>query len=137
MFRKSLFPAVFGEFVNSGMMPHNAVTIPAMNVKESEGEYTMELAAPGISKELCRVQLTDEGHLSVAIETKKEEKEEGNKPRYLRREFTYTNYSQNYSLPEDVDKEEISARVENGVLTVVMPKVKKEEAKAGRQIEVA
>lgn len=139
MIRKSLFPVMFDEFMNNGLTTRNAPTVPAVNVKESDTDYTMEVAAPGVGKEHWHVDITAEGHLSVAIEQKQEEKkeEEGCKTRYLRREFAYSSYRQRYNLPEDVDKDGISARVENGILTVVMPKTKKEEAKAGRQIEVA
>jgi HSP20 family protein len=66
-----------------------------------------------------------------------EHKEEDKKQHYLRREFSYTNYQQNYSLPDDVDREHISAKVENGILTVVLPKMKKEETKVSRMIEIA
>ena len=65
-----------------------------------------------------------------------EHKEEDKKQHYLRREFSYTNYQQNYSLPEDVVKDKISARVENGILTVVLPKQEK-EAKVSKSIEVS
>lgn len=139
MIRKSLFPVVLDEFMNNGLMSHNATTAPAVNVQESDTDYTMEVAAPGITKEQCHVDITNEGLLSVAIERKTESKneEEGNKTRYLRREFAYSNYRQRYNLPEEVERESITARVENGVLTIVMPKVKKEEVKLSRQIEVA
>ena len=97
----------------------------------------MEVAAPGIKKEYCRVNINDDGNLSIAIENKMEHKEENKKQHYLRREFSYTNYQQNYSLPEDVDKEQISAKVDNGILTVVLPKIKKEETKVSRMIEIS
>ena len=136
MFRNSWFPTVFDEFINNDVMPHNQVTAPAVNVKESEEAYTMEVAAPGIKKEFCRVHINDDGNLSLAIENKMEHKEEDKKQHYLRREFSYTNYQQNYSLPDDVDKDNIAAKVENGILTVTLPKVKKEEVKVSRQIEI-
>ena len=136
MFRNSWFPTVFDDFINSDVMPHNQVTAPAVNVKESEEAYTMEVAAPGIKKEFCRVHINEDGNLSVAIENKMEHKEEDKKQHYLRREFSYTNYQQNYKLPEDVDKVNIAAKVENGILTVTLPKVKKEEVKVSRQIEI-
>jgi HSP20 family protein len=65
-----------------------------------------------------------------------EHKEEDKKQHYLRREFSYTNYQQNYTLPEDVVKDKISARVENGILTVTLPKQEK-EAKVSKSIEVS
>ena len=96
----------------------------------------MEVAAPGIKKEYCRVSLNEDGNLSIAIENKMEHKEEDKKQHYLRREFSYTNYQQSYSLPEDVVKDKISARVENGILTVTLPKQEK-EAKVSKSIEIS
>ena len=136
MFRNSWFPTVFDDFINSDVMPHNQVTAPAVNVKESDEAYTMEVAAPGIKKEFCRVHINEDGNLSIAIENKMEHKEEDKKQHYLRREFSYTNYQQNYTLPEDVDKDNIAAKVEHGILTVTLPKLKKEEVKVSRQIEI-
>ena len=136
MFKNSWFPTVFDDFLSSDFMPRTSVTAPAVNVKEDEKAYTMEVAAPGIKKEFCRVSINDNGNLNIAIENKLEHKEEDKKQHYLRREFSYTNYQQAYTLPEDVKKEDISAKVEDGVLTVILPKTKKEEAKVTRTIEI-
>ena len=97
----------------------------------------MELAAPGIKKEYCRVSINDDGNLSIAIENKAEHKESDHKHHYLRREFSYSNYEQAYTLPDDVMKDKISAKVENGILTVVMPKTTKEEKKATKSIAIS
>ena len=137
MFKNSWFPTVFDEFLNSDVTPSTCTTTaPAVNVKEDEKAYTMEVAAPGIKKEWCRVSLNEEGNLCIAIENKMEHKEEDKKQHYLRREFSYTNYQQNYSLPEDVVKDKISARVQDGILTVTLPKQEK-EAKVSKSIEVS
>ena len=130
-------PTVFDDFFNTDFMPRANSTAPAVNVKEDENAYTMEVAAPGIKKEYCRVNINEDGNLSVAIENKLEHKEEDKKQHYLRREFSYTNYQQAYTLPDDVNREEISAKVEHGVLTVVLPKTKKAEAKVTRSIDIA
>ena len=96
------------------------------------------MAVPGIKKEFCRVNINADGNLDVAIENKLEHKEENKKEHYLRREFSYTNYQQTYVLPDNIVKDHISARVENGVLTIVMPKATKDEAKKiQRQIDIA
>ena len=139
VFKNSWFPTVFDDFMNNDMMACATTTAPAVNVKEDENAYTMEVAAPGIKKEFCRVNINEDGNLCVAIENKWEHKEEDKekKQHYLRREFSYSNYQQNYTLPEDVDKEHISAKVENGVLTVILPKFKKEEVKNTRTIEIS
>jgi HSP20 family protein len=132
----------FDDFFNTDWMPRMNGTAPAVNVKESDKEYTMEVAAPGLKKEYCRVNIDNDGNLNVKIENKFENKEESKKEdkktHYLRREFSYSNYEQSYTLPEDVDKEHISAKVENGILTVVLPRLTKEEEKKNeRKIEIA
>ena len=137
MFHNSWFPTVFDDFINTDYVPRANCTAPAVNVKEDEKAYTMELAAPGIKKEFCRVSINDEGNLSIAIENKTEHKESDHKHHYLRREFSYTNYEQAYTLPDDVEKDKISAKVENGILTVVMPKAVKEEKKISKNITVS
>lgn len=135
---RTWFPTLFDDFFeNNEWMPRLNATTPAVNVKESSKEYTMDIAAPGIKKEYCRVNLDHDGNLTVAIENKLEHKEEDKKEHYLRREFSYSNYQQAYTLPDNVDKEHISAKVENGVLTINIPKLSvKEEAKTQRMIEV-
>ena len=138
MSSKSWFPTMFDEFFNNEWMPRLQSTAPAVNVKETGSEYTMEFAVPGIKKEFCRVNLNDKGNLEVTIENKMEHKAEDKKEHYLRREFNYSNYQQTYVLPEDVEKEQIAAKVDNGVLTITMPKQQKNEHRqAQRKIEIA
>ena len=136
----SWFPTLFDEFFNNDWMPKMKATAPAVNVKEDIKAYTMEVAAPGIKKEFCRINIDADGNMALAIENKlehKEENKEDKKEHYLRREFCYSNYQQTFTLPDDVDKEKIAARVEDGVLTITLPKVSKEEIKqAQRQIEI-
>lgn len=137
MFRNSWIPTVFNDFMDTDFMPRTNSTAPAVNVKEDEKAYTLEMAAPGLKKEYCRVSVNEDGNLCVAIENKMEHKEEDKKQHYLRREFSYSNFEQSYTLPDDVKKEEISAKVENGILTVTMPKeTKEEQKKATRAIEI-
>ena len=137
MSSNSWIPTVFDDFFNSDWMPKMKATAPAVNVKEDQKEYTMELAVPGIKKEFCRVNINADGNLDIAIENKMEHKDEDKKQHYLRREFSYTNYQQTYVLPEDIVKDNISAKVDNGVLTITMPKITKEEVKKiQRQIDI-
>ena len=131
------FPTMFDDFFNNDWMPKMKATAPAVNVKEDAKAYVMELAVPGIKKEYCRVCINNEGNLEVTIENKMEHKDEDKKEHYLRREFSYSNYQQVYVLPEDVEKDHVTAAVENGVLAITMPKkTKEEEKKALRQIEI-
>jgi len=120
-------------FMSSALRRANA-TAPAVNVKEDNEKYTMEVAV--------RVSLDADGNLELAIENKLEHKEEEprqeeHKEHYLRREFSYSNYQQTYTLPEDVDKARITAKVADGILTITLPKItKEEEKKSGRAIEI-
>ena len=134
--RNGWFPTVFDEFLDSDLMNSVNTTAPSVNVKENEHAYTVELAAPGVKKEYCRVHIDDEHNLCVAIENKFEHKEEDKHAHYLRREFSYTNYEQRYTLPDDVDEENINAKVEDGILTIELPKLKKVEGKTTKQIEI-
>ena len=134
--RNSWFPTVFDEFLNSDLMNTVSTTAPSVNVKETEKAYIVELAAPGVKKDYCRVHVDEDHNLCVAIENKFEHKEEDKHSHYLRREFSYTNYEQKYSLPDDVNEEEINAKVEDGILTIELPKLKKVEGKTTKQIEI-
>ena len=132
------FPTVFDDFFNSDWMPKMKATAPAVNVKEDAKAYTMEVAVPGIKKEFCRVNINADGNLDIAIENKMEHKEEDKKQHYLRREFSYSNYQQTYVLPDDIVKDNIAAKVDDGVLTITMPKVTKDDVKKiQRQIDIA
>lgn len=132
----SWIPAVFNDIFDTDFMPRTSATAPAINVKESDKAYTVELAAPGMQKEDFNVHINDEGNLIVKMEHKSEEKEEDKNTRYLRREFSYTRFEQTLILPDDVKKDDISAHVDNGVLTVELPKMQKEENRVSRQITI-
>ena len=130
-------PSVFNDFFDTEYMPKANCTAPAINVKENDKAYIVELAAPGMKKEDFNVHLNDEGNLVVKMEKKQETKEEDKNARYLRREFSYSRFEQTLILPDDVKKEEISAKVEHGVLTVELPKLVEEKVKLSRQIDIA
>ena len=131
-------PSVFNDLFDTDFMPKANCTAPAINVKENEKAYIVELAAPGMKKEDFNVHINDEGNLIIKMEQKEEHKDEDKDKttRYLRREFSYSKFEQTLILPDDVQKDQISARVEHGVLTVLLPKVIKEEVKVSRQIEI-
>ena len=134
---RSWFPTMFDDFFDGEWTPKVSATAPAVNVKEDAKEYTMEVAASGIKKEYCRININNDGNLEVAIENKLEHKEENKKEHYLRREFSYSNYQQTYILPDNVDKDKISAKVNDGVLEIKLPKfTKEEESRAQRAIEI-
>ena len=136
MNRNLWMPEEFNDFFDTDFMPRVNATAPAINVKESEKDYTVELAAPGLTKDDFTVNVDNDGNLHIKIENKSNKKEEDKKSHYLRREFSYSKYEQTLLLPDDVEKEKIAATVNNGVLTVDLPKIEKKEEKAARQIEI-
>ena len=133
----SWIPSVFADLFDTEYMPKASCTAPAINVKESDKAYTVELAAPGMKKEDFNVHINDEGNLIIKMEQKQEHKDEDKNMRYLRREFSYSKFEQTLILPDDVKKEDIKARVENGVLTVELPKIVEDKVKLSRQIDIA
>ncbi|MBP5629761.1 MAG: Hsp20/alpha crystallin family protein [Bacteroidaceae bacterium] len=134
----NLMSNFFDDFFDTNWMPKMNSTAPAVNVKEDVEKYTMEIAVPGLKKEFCRINVTNQGYLEVKLENKMEHKDEDKKEHYLRREFSYSNYEQTYSLPENVDQTKITAKVNDGVLKIEMPKItRKDEDKQRRLIEIA
>ncbi len=136
MMRSNWIPTVFNDLFDTDFMPKANCTAPAINVKESDKAYTVELAAPGMKKEDFNVHINDEGNLIIKMEQKQETKDEDKSVRYLRREFSYSKYEQTLILPDDVKKDAITAKVEHGVLTVELPKLVEEKAKVSRQITI-
>jgi len=134
--RNLWMPEVFNDFFDSDYMPRANSTAPAINVKETETEYVVELAAPGLKKEDFQVNIDDDGNLRIKMEKKEDKKDDNKKEHYLRREFSYTKFEQTLVLPDDVEKDKIAARVNEGVLTVDLPKIAKEVVKPARQIEI-
>lgn len=132
----SWIPAVFNDLFDADFMPKVNATAPAINVKENDQAYIVEVAALGMKKEDFNVHINDEGNLIIKMEQKQEHKEEDKDTRYLRREFSYSKYERTLLLPDDVNKEQISAKVENGVLTVALPKLVEEKVKVSRQIDI-
>ena len=136
MNRNLWMPDEFNDFFDTDFMPRVNATAPAINVKESEKDYTVELAAPGLTKDDFNVNIDHDGNLHIKIENKSNNKEEDKKSHYLRREFSYSKYEQTLLLPDDVEKNKISASVNNGVLTVDLPKIEKATEKEARKIEI-
>lgn len=133
-------PDVFNDLFNTEFMPRVNTTKPAVNVIEKDHEYTVELAAPGMTRDDFTVTLDEDENLVVAMEKKVEKTENENENEkksdghYLRREFFYSKFNQTLLLPEDVDRDKIVASVENGVLTVTLPKKSAEDLKKERKI---
>ena len=128
--------SLFNDFFNNGIATWENTKSPAVNIRESDDAYIMEIASPGISKESCKIDICDGNMLHVSVESKTENKDEDKKHRYIRREFSYSGYTQDYEIPDDVDADKISAKVKNGVLSITMPKTRKIKQERGKSIEI-
>ncbi len=119
-------------FFDSDLMRNQ--TVPAVNVKENEKSFEVEMAAPGLTKKDFRIT-AENGLLNISSE-KKEEKEEKEKD-YTRREFSYSSFSRSFTLPENTNEDDIKATYENGILKLSIAKKAIAHAKAHKAIEVS
>ena len=97
--------------------------MPAVNVSERENEFEVEVVAPGYNKADFKIKL-EKDLLTISAETKEnQEQKEGEK--VIRREFTSSAFSRSFTLPDHIDGDQISAKYENGLLRVAIPKLEK------------
>ncbi len=108
-------------------------TLPAVNIKETDNEYFIELAAPGFTKSDFKIELKNE--LLTVSSDKKVEKKKEDEQQFTRKEFSYQSFSRSFTMPLTGDSDKISAKYQDGILTVAIPK--KEEAKPKPQKEIA
>ena len=133
---QDFMPTLFNELMNWNDTTYST---PRMNIMETKDNYKLELCIPGLTKEDVKLSIDAEGNLVVEMvkENKSEKKENKEEMRYLRHEFSVEHFRQTVMLPEDIHKEQISAKVENGILDIIIPKVSVEEKKQAMQtIEV-
>ncbi len=134
------FPRFFDDFFgqdlfDSSVLPARNQTIPAVNVKEEDDHFEVELAAPGLNKDDFKVELHNRV-LTISSEKQDEhvEEEEG---KFSRREFRYSSFSRSFTLPETVDEEGIKASYNDGLLSLNIPKNEKSLPEATRMIEIS
>lgn len=125
----------FDEFFHTApQRTHSRGTLPAVNVAESDDDFTLEVAAPGLEKDNFEVKV-DDGILTISAEHK-QEAETTTKDKYTRREFRYTNFTRRFTLPEAANEAAIFASYTNGILKVVLPKREEAKPQPARLIEI-
>ena len=132
-----LFPTFFNEMFKPdwfGGMENYTNTFPAVNIKENEKEFELELAIPGKKKEDFNIEV-DNNVLTVSMEDKNEH--EVKEENYTRKEFSYTSFKRAFTLPETVNEEKINAAYTNGILRFTLPKKEEAFPKPKRMIEIA
>jgi len=136
--RNPAFPSVFNDLFGGNIADFVGTdfvtSMPSVNISETEQGYQLEIAAPGLTKEDFNVAL-DKDRLTISAE--KSAKTENNEGKLTRHEFNYSSFTRSFMLPKTVDKEQIAARYENGILYLNVPKkaeIVKEER--SRTIEI-
>lgn len=130
-------PSILNDMFDNEFLTRTASTAPAINVKENKHEFIVEMAAPGMTKDDFNIRIDEDDNLVISVEKHNEVNEEKEESRYLRREFSYAKFEQTMLLPDDVDKDKISAKMADGVMSITLPKLSETELKkAQRVIEV-
>ncbi len=100
--------------------------VPTVNTREDENAYVVEVDLPGVKKEDIKVNI-DQEKRTLTVSGERKFKEEVKKEDYYKIESSYGKFMRTFSLPENVDAENIDAKTEDGVLHITLPKIKKEE----------
>lgn len=146
LIRSNYFPATTNlfddlltrDFWNWGQnnFAENRSSLPAVNIRENNDQYLVEVAAPGMNKEDFKVEL--DGNMLTISSEKQQQAEEADGERYTRREFSYQSFQRSFQLAKDVvDVDSIKAHYENGILQLVIPKKEEVKQKPARMIEIS
>lgn len=128
----SLTSDLFGDDFFEGEI-FNRPSLPAVNVKETDTYFNLELAAPGFEKGDFAISY-ENGVLSISAESKKETEEEDKD--YTRKEFSYSKFSRSFTLPESVNNDDIEAEYNNGVLNLKLNKKEEAQVETAKKIQV-
>jgi HSP20 family protein len=131
-----LFPSFWNDVLTpdwfGGVDQHNQ-TLPAVNIREGESDFTLELAVPGQKREDFNVEV-DNDVLTITMETRDEKTEKEGE--FTRREFRYTSFKRAFTLPETVHQDDIRADYKDGILRFTLPKKEEALPKPKRLIEI-
>lgn len=134
---RSFRPFYMSNFFNDDFLPvfsNRSNLTPAVNIREDEKSYILDLAIPGIDKKDLKIDI-NEDVLTISSETKNETEE--NKEGYKRKEFSYSSFCRSFYIPENVNRDKIEANYKEGILSVGLPKQEEEKNKIARKIEIS
>ena len=135
-------PSVFDRFFENDLFDWSNrnysttnTTLPSVNIKESNENYEVELAAPGFTKNDFRIEMNND---QLTVSSEKETPNETSDDQYFSlREFSYQAFSRTFTLPNTVNREKIVAKYENGILRIIIPKKEEAIPKPARQIAIS
>jgi HSP20 family protein len=135
--KRSFRPFYMGSIFDDGFFPvmsNNTSSKPAVNIKEDEKSFILDLAVPGIDKKELKIDI-NEDLLTISSETKNESEE--NTDGYKRKEFSYSSFCRSFQIPENVSKDKIEANYRDGILSVALPKIEEDKRKISRQVKIS
>ena len=109
-------------------------SVPAVNIRETDKNFEIEMAVPGLSKDNLKIKLEND---VLTIHSERQHENEGNGDGYMRREFAYHTFSRSFELPEMVNTEKIKATHADGVLKIDLPKMEEETVKKSKTIKIS
>jgi len=127
------FTDVFDSIFNDTFLSDRMVArVPAVNVSETNSDYQIELAAPGLTKDDFKLKL-ERDVLSISVEQSQQNQQQ--ERNYTKREYSYNSFVRSFTLPDSADENGVEAKYEEGILRISIPK--REDAKTtSRQIEI-
>jgi HSP20 family protein len=138
--RKRVYtPGYFNNFTNRDLLSNffsdgADYTIPAVNIKENENGYSIEVAAPGLNKEDFNIKLEKD---VLTVSSENENNKEESKDNFTRREFAFKTFSRSFSIPETIDQNKIKAYHNNGILSLELPKLDEAKVKKAKTINIS
>jgi len=133
-YRPFFMPSIFDDDDFLPVFSHRTSSMPAVNIKEDDKKFTLELAAPGVERKDLKIDISDD-ILTISSETKNETEED--KDGYKRKEFSYSSFCRSFQIPENVSKDKIEANYKDGILSVGLPKAEEEKNKISRQVKIS
>ena len=130
------FPSLIDDFINTDWnlkVPSFSGTVPAVNIKELDSQFEIELAVPGMNKDDFEIEVED-GVLSIS--STQEEEQVNEKGKFTRREFSYSSFRRSFTIPDSVDPTKIDATYKEGVLLVLLPKHKEAQPQPKKLIKI-
>lgn len=137
----NFFPSVFDDFFGREWLGTEADlvsqrTLPAVNIRETEGSFEVDLSSPGLNKNDFKIEVED-NQLTISYEKEETNENTGDEGNYRRREFHYSNFKRSFSLPKIVHSDKIKAKYEDGILKLTIPKKEEAKQKPTRVIEIS
>ena len=135
--RRNFRPFYMGSIFDDDFFPvmsKSTSSMPAVNIKEDDKRFVLDLAVPGIDRKDLKIDI-NEDLLTISSETKNESEEKSDG--YKRKEFSYSSFCRSFQIPENVNREKIEASYKDGILSVALPKYEEEKSKISRQVKIS